>query len=216
MVKGCIRVPKRVMVFTPVYRLQPETVAAVLALKWAGPIRWVFQRDNPTDDGRVNILHQYQEARRLFLAGNDDLLLIIEDDIIPPSDALLKLAALDADVAYGVYRFRKSNVINVYERYPGEARNVGESLSLHPAKLREAVRARVTKCSGGGLGCTLLRRSVLMALDFRHEETAHCDTYFNRDLLRGGFKQMADMRVVCGHVSETGRVLWPDGVGDER
>jgi hypothetical protein len=218
---------ERVQVFTPVYRLEPETVAAVLALEWSGPIVWLFQRDNPagegrrspplvregaSSDGRVNILHQYQAARARFLAGDDDALMIIESDIIPPPDALRRLAALaeqGVDVAYGVYRFRTTEIINVFERYPGEPRNEGESLSIHPAKLAAARRRGVTPCSGGGLGCALIQRRVLERIEFRIEETAYCDTYFNRDVLRAGFRQAADMNVVCGHKDEQGNVLWP-------
>lgn len=200
---------KRVQVFTPVYRLEPETVQAVLALQWDGPLTWIFQRDNPTADGRVNILHQYQQARARFLAGDDDAMLIIESDIIPPPDALQRLAAHDADVADGVYRFRVSPVVNVFERYPGTPRNEGESLSLHPRKLATARRAGVTPATGGGLGCCLIKRHVLERIPFRIENTAHCDSYFKRDVLRLGFSHVADMRVVCGHKNEQGEILWP-------
>ncbi|NJN53290.1 MAG: hypothetical protein HC804_00155 [Anaerolineae bacterium] len=208
---------KRVQVFTPIYRLEPETVQAVLALQWDGPISWVFQRDNPLpvvdrESGRLNILHQYQQARDRFLSGNDDALLVIESDIVPPADALRKLAALDADVAYGVYRFRVSNVINIFERYPGEPppRNEGQSLSLHRRKLARAVRVGSVPCTGGGLGCALIKRHVLEAIPFRLENTAHCDSYFNRDVLHHGFEQMAEMTVICGHKAEDGRMLWPE------
>lgn len=201
----------RVMVFTPYGpRLEPETVQAVLALRWSGPLRILMQRDNPHGgDGRKNILHQYAQARALLLAGNDDAMLTIESDIIPPPDTLERLAALDADVAYGVYRFRVSDVVNIFERYPGSPRNEGESLSVWPARLAAARRAGITPCSGGGLGCALIHRHVLDQLPFRLEDTAHCDTYFNRDVLRGGYRQMADMGVICGHKSETGEILWP-------
>lgn len=200
---------QRVQVFTPVYRLEAETVAAVLALEWAGPLAWVFQRDNPSRDGRVNILHQYQQARARFLAGGDDALLVVESDIIPPPDALRKLAALGSDVAYGVYRFRTTAVINVFERYPGTPRNEGESLSIHPAKLAAARAAGVVACSGGGLGCALIARHILERIEFRMEDTGFCDTYFNRDVMHQGYRQMADMSVICGHKDENGRVLWP-------
>lgn len=198
------------MVFTPYGpRLEPETVSAVLALQWAGPIRFVFQADNPHPLGRDNILHQYQKGRELFLAGEDEAMMVVEADIIPPPEALIRLAALNADVAYGVYQFRASPVINVFERYPGAVRNEGESLSLHPEKLARARRAGVVLCSGGGLGCALIKRQVLERFEFRHEETGACDTYFNRDILRAGMIQKADMGVVCGHKNEAGEILWP-------
>jgi hypothetical protein len=50
---------------------------------------------------------------------------------------------------------------------------------------------------------------VLERIGFRIEETAYCDTYFNRDVMQAGFKQVADMNVVCGHKDEQGNVLWP-------
>lgn len=214
----------RVQVFTPVYRLEPETVAAVLALQWDGPISWVFQRDNPVaarlglpeqqqerEVGRVNILHQYEQGRKRFLAGDDDAMLIIESDIIPPPDTLIKLAGLHCDVAYGVYKFRRSASINIYERYPGTARNEGESFSLYPEKLAQARRAGQVICSGAGLGCVLVRRRVLEAVPFRLEahDGAHCDTYWNRDVLRAGYVQMADMTVLCGHKDTDGVITWP-------
>jgi hypothetical protein len=206
----------RTQVFTPVYRLEPETIEAVFRLEWPGPLSWIFQRDNPEDGstpggGRVNTLHQYQKARERFLLGNDDAMLVIESDIIPPADALVKLANLDADCAYGVYRFRTSNIINIFERYDAKPRNLGESLSIHPRKLLAARRRVRIPCSGAGLGCTLIKRHVLKAIQFRFEgeRGAHCDTFFNRDVLQAGYSQMADMSVVCGHKTEEGEILWP-------
>lgn len=201
----------KVQGFTPCYRLEPETVEAILSLRWIhGPVEWNFQWDNPYDDGRLNILHQYQVGRERFLAGDGEALMIVESDIIPPPETLEKLAALDCDVAYGVYRFRVSNVVNVFERYPGQPRNEGESLTLHPLKLKQAVWAGRTLCSGGGLGCVLVRRRVLEKIPFRLEgQTGHCDGWFNQDVLRAGFTQMADMSVVCGHKTEHGEILWP-------
>lgn len=201
----------RVMIFTPYGpRLEPETVTAVLNIEWHGPLRYLLQRDNPHGEGREDILHQYRQARQLFLAGEDEAMLIIESDIIPPPDTLTRLARLDADAAYGVYRFRVSQVVNIFERYPvPKPRNEGESLSLHPQLLQAARQAGIVPCSGGGLGCVLVHRHVLEQIDFRLESSAHCDTYFNRDLLRGGYRQMADMGVVCGHKTEQGDILWP-------
>lgn len=199
------------MVFTPAgpRGIEPETALAVLSLEWPGPLRWLAQRDNPYGSGRENITYQYRQARRLFLASGDEAMLVIEADIIPPPETLLRLMRLKADVAYGVYRFRVSPVINVFERYPGRPRNEGESLSLHSRKLAAARQAGVVDCSGGGLGCALIQRHVLERFDFRIEENGHCDSYFNRDVLRAGLVQKADMGLICGHKNEAGEILWP-------
>jgi hypothetical protein len=52
---------------------------------------------------------------------------------------------------------------------------------------------------------------VLEAFDFRLKENdaAHCDTYFNQDVLRANLTQKADMNLVCGHKTEDGEIVWP-------
>lgn len=201
----------KVFVFTPIYRIEPETVRALLMLSWSGPLTLHLQRDNPHVDGRENITHQYQAGRRAFLAGPYDAMLVIESDIIPPPDSLERLAALKADVAYGHYVFRTTAVSNIFERYPGAPRNEGESLSVWPAKYKEAKRRGVVACSGAGLGCALIKRHVLERFEFRHpaDDGGYCDTWFNRDVLRAGMVQRADMNLMCGHKDADGRVLWP-------
>jgi hypothetical protein len=201
----------RVMTFTPYGdRLEPETVRAIFRMEYDGPLTNVFQHTPQTGDPHRDILRQYQIGRELFLNSDADYLMVIESDIIPPKDTITKLMDLGADVAYGVYVFRTSEVINVYERYEGTPRNTGSSLSLSKRKLQRAVKARRTKCSGGGLGCALIKRHALIDIDFRIEDTAHCDTYFNRDALRAGLNQMADMSVICGHKREDSVILWPE------
>ena len=211
---------KDVLVFTPVLRLEPETIESIFALEWGGPLSFLFQRDNPHPEQRdklkrrvMNHLHQFARGREVFLAGSFDAMLIIESDIIPPMDTLQKLAALDADLAYGVYRFRVSNVINIFEMIPARPRNVGESLSIRPGSLAAAVKAGIVDCSGAGFGCVLIKRDVLEQVPFRVEwprNGGHCDTPFVRDVYRKGFTQKADMTVICGHKDEEGQVLWPE------
>jgi hypothetical protein len=203
-----------VMVFVPVYRLEPETVSAVFDLEWEGPMTFVFQEDNPhagtcRETGIKNHLHQYQRGRELFLRGNYEAMLVIESDIIPPRDALMKLAAVDADLAYGVYVFRVTQVVNVFEAYPRPSRNPGESLSVRG--LWPRLRNRVIDCSGGGLGCVLIKRHVLEEQGFRLNDNgaAFCDSPFTVDCWRAGYEMKADTSVICGHIREDGEVLWP-------
>ena len=209
-----------VLVFTPILRIEPETLDAIFSLEWDEKISFLLQRDNPIGPMRdklkrsvMNHLHQFQRGREMFLAGSYDAMLVIESDIIPPVDTLEKLAALDADCAYGVYRFRASNVINVYERYPQPARNMGESLSVHPRKLKAAVKQGIYPCSGAGFGCILIKRNVVEEMPFYvrwPKHGAHCDTPWNEGVYQAGYSQIADMSVICGHKTPEGEVLWPD------
>lgn len=206
-----------VLVFCPVWMAaQPETVQAIFSLHHNGPISQLFQRENLTGNGHQDTLHQYQRGREAFLSGPYDAMLVIEDDIIPPPDTLERLIALNADMAYGVYVFRQSRpkwpVVNIFERYDPPGRNTGESLSVWPEKYAAAVRQGVVPCSGGGLGCVLIKRHVLEAIPFRLEQPngPHCDSYFTDDVFHAGWTMMADMRVRCGHKRrDTGEILWP-------
>jgi hypothetical protein len=69
--------------------------------------------------------------------------------------------------------------------------------------------------AGVGLGCTLIKRRVMEAIDFRLEPTqpdVHNDWVFGVDVQAGRFSQKCDLGVICGHISMTPvpRVIWPD------
>ena len=204
-----------VLVFTPIFRLEPEAVKGIMGLVWPGPLSLLMQRDNPHEgDGVANHLHQYQRGRDHFLKGDYDAMLVIESDIIPPANTLGHLAALAADVAYGCYMLRAAPaqpVVNVFEKYPKPARNQGESLTVR-GLWAQAVRQGIVECSGGGLGCTLIARHVLEAIPFRMGETrTWCDHYWTRDVYQAGYTMKADTTVQCGHKCPDGLVLWPEG-----
>ena len=210
-----------VMVFTPVYRLEPQTVQALLALEPGdGAVTLVLQRDNPrrTDDARAdgwsNHLHQYQRGLELFLASRCEALLVIESDVIPPPDTLVRLMALPADVAYGCYVFRQGtgDVVNILERYyqwPRQARNMGESLTVR-GLWGAALAKGVIDCSGSGLGCVLIRRHVLEQAPFLEAPGGgFFDWHWTQTVYAQGWRMMADCNLHCGHVTPDGRVLWP-------
>lgn len=212
---------KSVMVFSPVYRLQPETVASVMALEWEEALTLCLQRDNPhVGTGKAvgiqNHLHQYQRGRELFLKGGFDAMLIIEDDIIAPSDTLKRLAALQCDLAYGVYMLRHGvKVVNVFQRYkpwPEVTRNIGESISLGHLWKR-ALQAGIIECSGAGFGCVLIQREVLEAHPFEASPEGNFFDYFwTEQVYRKGYLMKADVRLHCGHIDGDGEkreVLWP-------
>jgi hypothetical protein len=204
---------KDVLIFTPMYRLEVETVTALMGLDWEGALSLLIQRDNPSGDPKADHLHQYQRGREAFLMGRYEAMLVVESDIIPPADALKRLAALNADVAYGVYQFRNAELINVFELYPVPfpPQHTGDSLSCRPYLLQRALREGKFPCSGGGLGICLIRRSVLERIEFRNDQNEQfCDSAFTEDVLHGAFRQVAEMKVVCGHKDVDSEVQWPN------
>ena len=200
----------KVFVFCPTYRLEPETVQAIHSQTFHnGLLDVFFTRDNPSEDGKNNILHNYQKGRRVFLADDYTHMWVVESDIIPPSNTIERLLALECDLAYGLYCFRHgSPVVNVYRYTSGPYPD--QSITMFP-QLYKALWGTVTKCSGGGLGCVLIKRRVLEQIEFRREKDGpDCDTYFTEDVYRAGFNMMADTSVICGHKRPDGVVLWPE------
>ncbi len=194
----------RILIFTPVQRLYLNTLVAIHQFEWDEPLTWVQWRDNPSQDGRSNIVEAYNAARNILLRGMWDAMLTIEHDIIPPKTTIKKLVATGADLAYGLYCYR----------WPGHTWNAfaeGKHLSLD-RDIARRVWGTVTTVTGYGLGCTLIRRHVLEALSFRIEsdDSLHCDSHFCNDARECGFTQACDLSVRCGHVVNDYRIVWPD------
>lgn len=203
-----------VLVFTPVLRLEAETVRSIFSLEWGGPLTILLQRDNPTKNPYKDHLHQYQRGREAFLAGPYEAMLIIESDLILPKDALKRLAALDMDVAYGCYMYRDGQVVNLLERYypwPEQANNPGESLSIRHM-WNAAQKKGIIDVSGSGLGCVLVKRRVIEAIPFTYEMThdgkQYMDFPWTCAVYDAGYRMMADTDVQCGHIDRDGTELW--------
>lgn len=215
---------RSVMIFTPTFQvggmdqIREATVDSIRSLKWDGETEWVIGRFNPYSDGRLNVLEQYKQGRRIFLDSPHAAMLTIEHDMIVPADALEKLWAATeepdlADVAYGVYMLRHGmKILNAW-RLEGR-QYVGQSLSKFPEELTELLsKGDICEVSGCGFGCTLMTRHVLEKLEFHEAEgNGHPvpDIPFGQDCLRNGTKQVAHFGVLCGHIDDDGTVLWPE------
>jgi hypothetical protein len=204
----------RILLFCPTHHLERETINSIhgLIVPDGVMLDTLFTRDNPhgPQHGR-NIIYNYQKAERITKAEAYDYLLTIENDMIVPPDALVKLLAVDADIAYGVYVFRKGKpTINILR-----ADDTQESYSLS-VNLRawKKVFGKVIECNGLGFGCTLIKASVFDVLTL-HSETGHDgDSQMAHEARRLGLTQRADTSILCGHKRPDGTVLWPtiDGI----
>ena len=158
-----------------------------------------------------NTLHQYRYARQRILDGNYDYLFIVEHDMIIPEDALVKMLATDADVVYGLYLFRQGKpLLNAARAVNSKWPDM--SLTNFPEIVKKAREQGWIEVSGGGFGCTLIRRKVLETFEMRRNETvgSPCpDMPFAADCLRHGFKQICRFDVICGHIKPNGDILIP-------
>lgn len=202
----------RVLIACPIYQVYSQTIQSILCLDWPHRLDTMLLQNEPEAmDGYARITQKYNDARRMVLDGGYDALLTIEADMIVPRHALAALAETGADVAYGLYCWRHEKLGYAWSAYSvvgGHDGQRGRSLSDDPHSARQ-LWGQMVEVQGLGLGCTLIRRSVLEAVAFQQRGTASCDWYFAQDVAQAGYSQAADLSVVCGHIQHD-RVYWPD------
>lgn len=210
----------RVLVFTPLLRSYGRAIASVHRMLQAtpGPVEWLcLHGDQPYGEyDQRNVLHLYNVARDRALAGPYTHLLCLEDDMVIPPHTLTSLLAVGADVAYGLYTWRREG--HPWSAYKLLYTDNGISHSEdNPWKAAEWFRTgAVVDTAGVGLGCTLIARTVLEAIPFRmfnpSGEGPANDWSFAVDCQAHGFRQAHHFGVVCGHISPqpSHRVIWPD------
>ena len=229
------------MIFTPlhpVYGIKEQTVQSVRAIinEYDKPIDWLLAaNDNISDKPYENVVNHHNRARQIILEQDYEAMLSIEADMILPPDTASRLMAIDADIVYGLYVWRhKPRRWSAYKTL-----NLwgGESLSFNSdgQNAREAW-GKVKDVAGLGMGCTLIRRNVLEAINFRihdgnpgwivdeykeqfetlginpyrpHPHMVCDDWLLAMDAQHYGFSQKADCGLICGHIFQD-EVLWPD------
>lgn len=192
--------------------------------------RWdhlcIYGTPEGATDGNAIVTGKYQEAQRVFLAGEWDVMIAIEDDMILPGDVFPRLLALlegGADIGYGLYTWRyKAGSAQKWSAYTlleddtqvdanGQRRYNARSLSQDPEQAR-AAWGTVLDVKGVGMGVTAIKRHVLEAIPFENRGGACNDWYLAVDAQARGFVQRCDLGLVCGHMSTepSPRILWPD------
>lgn len=192
--------------------IHQQAMDAALSLQWPEQLDYLMLEGGDDPETPVdNITAKYNFARDVVLANGYDALLTLESDIIPPPDALMKLAAIEADVAYGLYCWRAS--WPYWNAYTMLQERTARSLSKDLEQAKEAW-GNVIEVAGVGNGCTLIHRNVLEALPFRKAVYMNycCDWTLALDCQEHGFVQKNDLSVICGHMEQEPipRVLWPD------
>jgi len=197
---------ERVLVFVPMApRLEPETVASVLAQEGVDYFDVMFAHDNPYlwpgSERMKNIQVNFEKARRVALSEGYRKLWIVESDVIVPKTALKNLISVDASVVSGLYLMRRgSNAPNVFS-------------ASGPVLNHRDVQdhwGEVIPMAGGCTGCLLVDTAVLNSFSFLTGERRAPDSDFMAYCRSHQVKQMAHLGVVCGHKRPDGVILWPD------
>lgn len=195
----------RVLVAVPTFEnIYPDTFKALWDMNKGGhDVGFDFVRGYDCATARNNIV------KRALDAGAD-YLMMVDNDVTVPRDALVNLMEHGVDVVMGYYAHRngandattKTNVckrgeLNYTMQYTGGElaayRNNGEYL---------------VRVHGGGMGCILIRCSALARMQYPYYKWVDYgnggmlseDLYFCEQCRMAGIKVYADTRVSCGHM----------------
>jgi hypothetical protein len=216
----------RILIFTPLLRSYGRAIVAAHRMIRAAPcvVEWLsVAHDQPHGYSRETLLYLYGLATKRTLdserreLGAYTHLLCLEDDIVPPADAIAKLLACNAPVAYSLYCWRRSgHPWSIYRHlFPDSGASWQQDEPYTAAQ--DYAQERILDVAGVGLGCTLIRADVLRAVPWRllgASGGAHNDWSFAVDCQRAGVRQVAHFGVRCGHIlmEPSARVIWPDVV----
>lgn len=164
---------------------------------------------------------------QLALDLETDYVLMVDNDVVLPKDALKKLLEDARDINLGYYAHRDADNIyrgntcicrlkdkdgNDYYHYPLESEySAAEMQAMEKAGLKKV------EVHGGGMGCALIRTEVFRKITYpwydwvnygdKNRGMLSEDLYFCVLCKNHGIPVYADVRVGCGHLLR--HVQWP-------
>lgn len=205
----------KVLIAVPTFEnITPDTFKAIYNMdKGEHECIFDFVRGYDCATARNNIA-------KLSLAIGADYVMMVDNDVTPPWDALINLISHDVDVCSGFYMHRDSSTNAVTERTcickrqkPDGSYYFGYPLESEytAAELREKREAGeyLIEIHGGGMGCILIRTSVFdrvpypwfdwvdygQGIGMLSEDLFFCESCRNEEI-----PIYADTRVACGHM----------------
>lgn len=202
----------KILIAVPTYEtITPDTFKSIYNLKkgdhWC---EFDFVRGYDCATARNNI------ATRALETGTD-YVLMVDNDVVLPEDALLNLLDDPKDVCLGYYAHR--NAQNLYSGKTSVCR-LGEFNYTwqYPAIELLQMRARgeyKVQIHGGGMGCALIKTELFRKLswpwfywvNYPDRGVLSEDLYFCEQCGKAGIPIYTDTRVGCGHLLR--RMQWP-------
>lgn len=147
----------------------------------------------------------HNDCRNYALFHNYDYLLHLESDVFPEKDVIQTLMLHQKPVIGGIY-YRDEGMY----RKPMLQMSI-EPIEKHIKTLNFErnedicfIDGTIKKAPHVGLGCVLIKRSVLKKIPFRFESGVqmHPDSYFAEDCFRNKISIYADTSVICRHENQ--------------
>ena len=149
-----------------------------------------------------------------------DYVLMVDNDIVVPKDALKNLMQNNRDVCMGYYLRRsyaqkKDGMTCVFQMREGGFKIAYDAQQLKEIRLNGQQQMQVR---GNGFGCALIKTSVFERLQFPYFDWVNYenknltseDLYFCRKCGEANIPIYVDLRVQCGHMMRY--VQWPDKI----
>ena len=205
----------KILIAVPTYEnIMPDTFKSIYDLDTTGhEVQFEFVRGYDVATARNNIA-------QMSLDKGVDYVLMVDNDVVLPKDALQNLLEDPVDVCLGFYAHRDRD--NIYRgrtcvcklldpngimsfHYPLESEYTADELRT----LRECGERKVL-IHGGGMGCALIRTDVFRTIEYPwydwvnyhddHRGMLSEDLYFCEACKRNDIMIYTDVRVVCGHM----------------
>ena len=190
-------------------QFRPQVVEAIKTA--LGEVPYTFDAPDPNSLGWDFVVDAYNKVADRVVAEGFDYVLIVESDVVVPTNAFSHLLEQNVDVAVAVVPFHsypKNPALNdMYKDI------VCAGIFLDPDDVRpvtngklEEYRNKVVTFKDGrlvaGTGCILIKRCVFeQGIRFINNfSVASFDVYFWRDIRKAGFSAAIDGYVVCEHL----------------
>lgn len=205
----------KILIAVPTFEnIMPDTFKSIYDLNTTGhECQFEFVRGYDCATARNHIA-------QMALDKGVDYVLMVDNDVVLPKDALQNLLDDPKDVCLGFYAHRdRDNIYRgrtcvckllndvgiMYFNYPLESEYTAEELR----NMRENGEYKVL-IHGGGMGCALIRTDVFRTIEYpwydwvnysdEHRGMLSEDLYFCEACKRYDIPIYTDSRVVCGHL----------------
>nr|DAF74789.1 MAG TPA: TarM [Caudoviricetes sp.] len=192
-----------VLVAVPTFEsILPETFKSIYGLTIPDGVNVMFDFCKGYDCAKAR-----NEIAKEAVKYDFDYVLMVDSDIILPSNTLQCLLENPVDICLGVYP-RKNTATGQTEIFKLGYKNFTDENNLNISEIVDPGRMDI---KGGGLGCALIKVSLFKVLPkpwfyymiYPNGGVLSEDNYFCDNASNKGFKIQADTRVRCGHLVRT-------------
>jgi len=203
----------KILIAVPTFEnIYPDTYKSIWDLDKAGnETEFEFVRGYDCATARNKIA-------QIALDRNFDYVLMVDNDVVLPKDALINLTDDLKEVCIGAYAHRgadnlfhgNTNICRLFDRngeryfnYPLESEYTADEMQ----KMREAGMHKI-QVHGGGMGCAFIKTDVFRRLKYPWYDWVHYksgrmlgeDLYFCELCKKAKIPIYTDTRVGCGHL----------------